>query len=574
MMNRVKILSIAMIAVGTAVNAQDLDQAKKAIDAEQYDNAKKMLKSLVVSSPDEGKVSFILGNLYMTQKHADSAAMSYQKGLTAKNNAKINYIGMGQIDLEKGNEPSATANFVKATEDMRKKDFEEFMYIGRAYLNSTKPNPKKALEYLNKAKALQPNNAEVLVSLGDAFYADKNVNEAYSAYRNAADADKNQLRARLQRGVITKNSKAFAEAKAEFEGILRDNPNYGPAYRELAETYYLWALNTPAKYEEYNRTAMTHYEKYMSMTDYSLESRMRHADFLVLTKDYKALEAEALEMQKLDKVNPRILRYLGYAAYENGNPDATIEALNKFIATPNAKLIGRDYLYLGLAKTAKALTGAPAATSTDAKATPTATVDATVFDSGVADIRKGVEMDPAMANELNDIGKKFFDLKLYREAASIYEVAVTVPEARNYLYDNFYLGYALYFHNANKDVKDMDVEQLKKAAVAFGKVSEASPTTQDAYLYRARVNSLLESDPEAQADMVKAYEDYIKVVTEKGEAEVSKPANQTKFVEAYNNMAIYFAKSEPAKARDYFQKVLTIDPANETALSTMKLLKG
>jgi hypothetical protein len=33
----------------------------------------------------------------------------------------------------------------------------------------------------------------------------------------------------------------------------------------------------------------------MDLTDYSLASRMRHADFLILAKDYKALEAEALK---------------------------------------------------------------------------------------------------------------------------------------------------------------------------------------------------------------------------------------------------------------------------------------
>jgi hypothetical protein len=31
----------------------------------------------------------------------------------------------------------------------------------------------------------------------------------------------------------------------------------------------------------------------MTLTDYSLDSRMRHADFLVVAKDYKALEIEA-----------------------------------------------------------------------------------------------------------------------------------------------------------------------------------------------------------------------------------------------------------------------------------------
>jgi hypothetical protein len=38
------------------------------------------------------------------------------------------------------------------------------------------------------------------------------------------------------------------------------------------------------------KKAIDNYEKYMSLTDYSLNSRMRHADFLILVKDYKALE--------------------------------------------------------------------------------------------------------------------------------------------------------------------------------------------------------------------------------------------------------------------------------------------
>jgi hypothetical protein len=48
----------------------------------------------------------------------------------------------------------------------------------------------------------------------------------------------------------------------------------------------------------------------MSFTDYSIQSRMRRADFLILIEDYAALE-EANKMIELDKVNPRIYRYLG-----------------------------------------------------------------------------------------------------------------------------------------------------------------------------------------------------------------------------------------------------------------------
>lgn len=568
-MNKLKIFSVAFLAIGASSFAQDLDQAQKAIDAEKYEKAKSILKGLTNSDADQGKNFFILGNLYLTQKVEDSAKIYFEKGLATKKNANYNYIGLAQMALDDKNTAVANDNFNKAQADMKRKDFGEFLYIGRAYLNAETPNYKSALIYLNKAKAIQPNDAQVLLSLGDAYYGDGNVNEAYSAYRNAYDADKSVLRAKLQLGVITKGSKAFKEAKSAFENILTIDPNYGPAYRELAETYYVWSLNDTENYAAYNKQAIDFYEKYMAMTDYSLDSRMRHADFLILTKDYTALEKEANEMKKLDKVNPRILRYLGYSAYENGNNDEAIKAINDFLATPNVKSIGRDYLYLGMAKTSKALT-----TKKDAEGVDLNTVDKTLFTSGVADMLKGVQMDPAMANELNDIGKKFFDIKLYNEAAAIYEVATSNPNSQNFLYDNFYLGYALYFGNVNlPQGTKIDPIVVEKASKAFDNVIAVSPTTHDAYIYKARVNSLLENNAEAQLKMVQNYEEFIKVVTEKGIAEVEKPANKSKFVEAYTNMGTYYVTSDKAKAREYFQKALAIEPTNEVAIARLKALK-
>ncbi|MGK4566018.1 tetratricopeptide repeat protein [Flavobacterium sp. 3HN19-14] len=570
-MNKLKIFSVALVLFGAGTYAQDINQANKAIDAEQYEKAKTILKSLVASKPDEGKNFFILGNLYLTQKYQDSAKMNFDKGLVAKNGMQFNYIGLGQIELENGNKAAASTNFDKAIANVKKKDFEEYLYIGKAYMNPVNPDYKKALENLNKAKLAAPMNAMVSLYLGDAFVGDKNVNEAYSAYRNAYDADKTLLRAKLQLGVITKGSKAFTEAEAEFNKILAENPNYGLAYRELAETYYLRALNEKdqTKYPELNKKAIEYYEKYMTLTDYSLDSRMRHADFLILTKDYKALEAEATAMQKLSKVNPRILRYLGYSAYQNGNSDAAIKALDEFFAKDKAKIIGRDYLYLGLAKTQKALT-----LTTGADGKPSGTVDKALYDLGIADIRKGVELDPTMANELNDFGKKFFDLKLYKEAAGIYEIATTNPNSRNFLYDNFYLGYALYYDNAYKaEGEAVDAVALNKALVAFDNVIKDRPKQQDAYLYKARVNSLMQTDAVAQENMVKSYEDYVRVVTDKGPEEVAKPENKKKFIEAYNNIAIHYLKTDKVKAKENLDKVLALDPANEDALANMKFVK-
>ena len=46
-MSKFKIFSIALLASAAVSQAQNLDQATKAIDAEQYEKAKSLLKSLV-----------------------------------------------------------------------------------------------------------------------------------------------------------------------------------------------------------------------------------------------------------------------------------------------------------------------------------------------------------------------------------------------------------------------------------------------------------------------------------------------------------------------------------------------
>jgi tetratricopeptide (TPR) repeat protein len=267
-MNKLKFFSIALLVYGASMNAQDLEAAKKAIDAEQYAKAKTILKNLISTKPDSGKNFFILGNLYLTQKISDSAKIAFDKGLLAKTESHFNNIGLGQLELDNSNKTAAKTDFGKAIANIKKKDVEELIYIGKAYCNSVNPDYKTAIEYLKRAEAAQPANARVQLALGDAYVGDKNVNAAYSAYRNAADYDKSLVAAKLKMGVLTKNSKAFVEAKAAFDDILKTNPNYGPAYRELAETYYLWALNDKVKFSEYNKFAIEYYEKYISFTDY------------------------------------------------------------------------------------------------------------------------------------------------------------------------------------------------------------------------------------------------------------------------------------------------------------------
>ena len=555
-MNTLKIFSIAFLTSVTLGFAQDVNQAKKAIDAEQYDNAKSMLKSILKANPVDGRANFILGNVYLIQTVTDSAKIAFQKGLTGTDGARLNNIGLGAIDLDAGNLAAAEANFALALKDTKKKDIEELIAIGRAYTNSTKPNYKKAIEVLSKAKLISPNDAIVQLALGDAYIGDKNQNDAYAAYRNAFQFDPTLLRAKMQLGVLLKGAKSYDEAIKSFNEVIAINANYGPVYRELAETYYKWGRNKPSKSAEYMQTAIGFYEKYLSLTDYSLHSRMRHADFLVLVKDYKALEVEANKMIEMDKVNPRIFRYLGYSAYENGNADVAIKSLESYIANPGNKVIAKDYLYLGTAKFKKGL-------SADGLS-----IDNALYNSGIEDIKKAIEIEPLIIEDLNEVGKKIFALKLYKEAAPVFEFGTMNAEYKNYVDDNIYYGLSIYYANNKKDVKP-DLIALQKADIAFGNVITAAPSYQDAYLYRARTNSLIGNDELT----IKYYETYIAKITEKGPEELAKPTTTKKVVESYNNIAASYANTDKVKAIEFLNKTLTIDPTNPYATESLAKLK-
>ena len=194
-------------------------------------------------------------------------------------------------------------------------------------------------------------------------------------------------------------------------------------------------------------------------------------------------------------------------------------------------------------------------------------VDSLALDAAILDIKKSVEMEPLMANELNEIGKKFYDQRAYSAAAAVFEIAVSNPNQKNFLIDNFYLGNSHYYNNLRKEVVKVDKIALQKADVAFGNVTTASPTTQDAHIFRARTNKLLENDEM----MAKYYADYIDVVTVKGPEEVTK--NKAKFIESYNNMAAHFANSDKVKAKELLNKTLALDPTNAYALESLKILK-
>lgn len=568
-MKTIKILSLFLI--GFSLKAQDLEQAKHAIDAEQYHKAKTILKSLVNSNPDKGENFFYLADIYLVQKDQDSAKLYLDRGLRAKNNAHLNYIGLGHIDLNNNNVQGATTNFNKATENIRRRDTEELIQVGRAYTNSDNPNYKKAIEYLNRAVQTDSKSAIAMMYLGDAYLGDKNTNSAYSSYRDALNINKDLKRAKLQMAVITKNAKAFKEAIDALNEIKTSDPNYGPLYRELAETYYHWGVNDVAKYKEYNTEAIKNYRKYMSLTDTSLDSRMRYADFLILTRDYTTLEMEANKMKAEQDVNPRIYRYLGYAAFENNNYQESIDALTNYF-NKGTKFIARDYLTLAKAKLGLS--------KIDGNI-----INMDLFEEALADLETAVKQDPSAGREFSELGEELYNKdRLYLAAAKVFALAVKDTESKSFALDNLYLGNAVLFHVSSLQGEELsegqiaeNTELLEIADQAYAQVISFSPTTQDAHSNKAKINRLIDT-PESLQRAVESYENYIKVVHDKGEEEISKDRTKRELLAAHMFLGAEYTKNKDAnKAIEHFEKALTLNPSEENQAyitQSIDVLKG
>jgi tetratricopeptide (TPR) repeat protein len=226
---------------------------------------------------------------------------------------------------------------------------------------------------------------------------------------------------------------------------------------------------------------------------------------------------------------------------------------NEFVEN---NILAKDYMYLGIVKINKAFSSNGIF------------IDRNSFVEGLEMVRKSSEMEPLGVEKLNEVGKKLFGQKLYKEAVAIFELGANNAESKTYLDDNLYLGLSLYYANNKKDVKP-EVAGLQKADAAFDKVLVASPSYYEAYIFKARTNSLMENDE----NTIKFYEAYVAAVTAKGAEETAKPAVIKKIAESYNTIGAIYANTDKVKAVEYFNKTLVIDPTNAYALSSIKQLK-
>jgi predicted Zn-dependent protease len=548
MISKIAKVAIGLVFIGSAVFGQSLADAKKAIDAEQYQKAKGMLKNLTVTQPTVDENFFYLGWVYLIQDYADSAKTAFTKGIAADPKSAINYVGLGAVALQTNDATGATSNFNQAITLTSKKDSRPYLYIGKAYLLDAKDGkfpPAKAnaaIDALTKGKAVNPKDAEIMVALGNAYRSQLKSNEAYDAYQAALTLDPKSPAANVAEGVLWKYADNFESSEKQFAAAIAIDPNFGPAYRELAETNLTQAQSNIKVASVKVKEGVENYKKYLSLTDESTESLLRYADFLVNAGDYVTLQEVTTKLSKSGTVNPRIYRYLGYAAYENKDYASGLTAINNWFskATPG-RILPRDYYYLAHLQLANK--------------------DTT---NAIATYKKYAELDTTKAlDAYTEIANIYKAKKDYLNTAKTYE-ELTTKVHKALPTEHLYQGIYYYFSFSSKTPDSTYLTKADSALSYVQRIMVEKPVPLE-YMYRARIASLKDADLNNMKGLPKPF--YDKAIELYTATPPATDRDKRDLAEAYAYLGTYaqYHDKDDAKAAENFNKAKELDPANRQA---------
>lgn len=555
---KIAITTLSLVVVGSALSAQSLDDALKAVNAEQYQKAKTIFNGLIKTQPTPINY-FNFGELYLKLNNPDSAKIVFQKGIDAdpKKDFSLNSVGLGTVDLFAKNPTAAQAKFDLLLAEKKKKDFLEYIYIGKAYTYEPSRDLVKAFDWFGKAKEYGEKEPILHIAMGDAFKAEKKNSEAIAEYQRALALKENLLGVEVNVGEIWTQAFNFELAETNLKAVIAKDANFGPAYRALAENYYRWGSAFISKRAELLPKAKDSYFKYLDLTDRSVESQYRYLIFLFNAGDYATLEKSASDFVKQPTYNKEYIlarRFRGYAAVENKNNQAAIEALNLFIKerlVVGGKILPDDYLFLG-------------------KAYQNDKNDSLA----IVNYEKGFALDSTNTEVLGTIASTYFTTKKYSKAAEYFNKIVKLPKAT--LKDWFYLGYSDYFEYAKLvRLNSTDTALLKKTLIeadsAFTYVAITAKTNVDSYLYLARVEYFL--NPVSENEKVKdAYQQVVSITTTKTTEQTA--TDKRNLVEAYSSLGAFYIKNDKLKSREFFEKALALEPDNQQIKDALVALKA
>ncbi len=518
-------MGVLFFSLLAAIAFGQTPEVKKAIQLFEEDQASKAVEAMrKVSNADQTPENlFYLGYIELKAGEREAASQTFEKGIAMDAKDPLNYAGKGYLKFLENNQDESKLQFDKALSLSKMKNTTVLKTIGEAYLADAK-RVAEAVNLLEKAKGISPEDPYVHILLGDAFVTQNNGGLAVSSYERAAKLDPKNATPHYKIALVYIRSKNYPVAIESLNTAISINPSYAPAHKELGELYYI---------RKEADKAVQAYEKYLSITDKPEIGKIRYAFFLFMARNYAGANEVFKDLAQKDDVNPITLRFYAFSLFEAGDYSQSKNIFEQYFKkAPANEIEANDYSYYG-------------------KLLLKQNEDSLAIES----FRKSLAMDAKQVEVQQLTAETLFKAKRYEESIDAYKSLIALrqkPASQDY----YSIGRAYYF-----------TKQYTEADAAFLKLIELQPNMTVGYLWEARTKSNL--DPETEEGLAKPY--YEKLV-EKASANPEK--SKQDLIEAYSYLGYYhFIKQENAASKGYWTKVIALNPGDEKAKEALKALQ-
>jgi tetratricopeptide (TPR) repeat protein len=533
------------------LRAQDIEKGIWLIGQKQYESASRLFRSILDKNPADSKAFYYLGKVYNLKGQLDSAEICYQQGTLTVEKFPYNFLGLGQVQLNKSNRPE----WFKLYDKGRKLSDNLVDYnieTGEVCLETKTQNYDLSEKYLDEAKKENPKDCRLITAYGDLYFISKSPGDAVNEYERAIFYDKHCIQSYVKLGEIYAKANNYRDGISTFNQAVALDSSQILVYKERGDLYY-----TFAKYEE----AKADYDKYMRKSDNTLEDKERYAFILFFSKNYQPAKNLVHQLIHNDSNNTVMYRVGAYIDYESGDFESALNNIQYFFNHHDTeKFISLDYIYYGhlLLKTGQ--------------------------DSlGTLQLETALKLDSTKTELIEEIAKSYAKQKKYSEAINAY-VKLLSNSSNNKSNIYYQIGRNYYFM-AEDSLSAYDslskIELYQQAECCFDNMTIVSPESYIGFIWEARVLSRL--DPETNLGLAKLSYEKAMVLLEAGD--ISKSTKL--LIECYRYFAFYHyvlgekllsakasgGKAEIANSINYWTKILNLDPSDQQAKTALENLK-
>lgn len=203
-----------------------------------YNQAIEVYNKLIAMAPNIPDLYSNLANIYYIKGEFDLAVSNYQTAITLNPNRSWTSViaqTMGFVYQENKSDPDAAISAYQTAYVLTPEDIDIYVNLGSAFYD--KEDYNNALAVYRQALELQPHNPKIHCNLGFLYWGKADTEEAIKSYQLAIKYDPNYDIAYNNLGVIYLDDLGRVNKAAElFRKAVEANPSYALAYFNLARS--------------------------------------------------------------------------------------------------------------------------------------------------------------------------------------------------------------------------------------------------------------------------------------------------------------------------------------------------